>query len=65
MNPSEEFRRYSTECGHMADDLRDPASKAMWNGMAQRWLRCAELYDIQQSAVHNASRIKLHRRAVL
>ena len=49
MSPSEHFSRHEAECKFMADLARDPESKAVWMGMAERWHRCAELAK-QQSA---------------
>ena len=42
INPSEEFLRHAADCQQMAKFTRDPASKATWSRMAERWLRCAE-----------------------
>jgi hypothetical protein len=49
MNPSEHFMRHEAECKFMARLARDPESKAIWMGMAERWHRCAELAE-QQNA---------------
>jgi hypothetical protein len=38
----EEFQRHAAECQEMAKSTRDPASRATWNEMADRWLRCAQ-----------------------
>jgi hypothetical protein len=48
MNPSEEFLRHAAECQQMAKFTRDPASKATWSRMAERWLRCAEVFQRQR-----------------
>jgi hypothetical protein len=37
----EEFRRHAGECRQMARGTRDLESKASWNGLAERWDRCA------------------------
>ncbi len=50
MNPSEEFRKHAAECAQMAKFTRDPASRATWSRMAERWMRCAEVFQ-QQSAM--------------
>ncbi len=49
MNPSEEFLRHAADCQRMAKFTRDPASKATWNRMAERWLQCAEVFDRQRA----------------
>ena len=41
MDPAEEFRRHATECRRMAEQTAN-ADRAIWNRMAERWLRCAE-----------------------
>jgi hypothetical protein len=33
----------------MAKFTRDPASKATWNRMAERWQHCAEVFDRQRA----------------
>jgi hypothetical protein len=38
MHPPEEFLRYAAECKLTAKLARDPASKAAWSQMAERWL---------------------------
>lgn len=59
MNPSEEFLRHAADCQRMAKFARDPASKATWNRMAERWLRCAETFNRQSAAARPPTR---HRR---
>jgi hypothetical protein len=50
MNPSEEFLRHAADCQRMAKFTRDPASKQTWNRMAERWIRCAEVFKSQRAA---------------
>jgi hypothetical protein len=50
MNPSEEFRKHAADCEQMAKFTRDPASRATWIRMAERWLQCAETFKIQSAA---------------
>ena len=54
MNPPEEFLRHAADCERMAKFTRDPASKATWNRMAERWLRCAEVFESQRAAAQPA-----------
>jgi hypothetical protein len=61
MNPSEEFLRHAADCQRMAKFTRDPASRATWNRMAERWQHCAEVFDRQRAAARPAPR---HRRPV-
>jgi hypothetical protein len=56
MNPPEEFLRHAAECQQMAKFTRDPASRATWSRMAERWLRCAEVFKSQRAAAKTAKR---------
>jgi hypothetical protein len=51
MNPPEEFLKHAADCQRMAKFTRDPASRATWNRMAERWVDCAERFK-RESAVH-------------
>ena len=44
-NTAEEFRLYAVQCRRMACDTPDQESKATWNRLADRWVRCAELEE--------------------
>ena len=39
IDPSDEFLRHAADCQQMARFTRDPASKATWSRMAERWLQ--------------------------
>jgi hypothetical protein len=43
MDHVEAFRRHADECRAMARSTEDPASRATWNSLAERWLRCADV----------------------
>jgi hypothetical protein len=58
MNPSEEFLRHAAECQQMAKFTRDPASKAAWSRMAERWLRCAEVFQRQRPPQSTRHRLR-------
>ena len=64
MNPSEEFLKHAAECELMAKFTRDPESKATWNHMAQRWVRCAQLYSRESAAAHQRPPAKRYRPSV-
>ena len=49
INPSDEFLRHAADCQQMAKFTRDPASKATWRRMAERWLHCAEVFQSQRA----------------
>ena len=61
MTPSEKFVKFAAECELMAKLTRSPENRIVWTRMAERWLRCAELYDRESSAVHSSSMAKRHR----
>ena len=61
MNPSEKFVRFAAECERMAKFTHTPENKAVWSRMAERWLRCAQLYDRQAQSAHRGSATKRHR----
>jgi hypothetical protein len=58
MNPPDEFLKHAAECEQMAKFVRDPASKATWNRMADRWRRCAEKFTSDSLAAHHAMSAK-------
>jgi len=62
MTSHEEFLRHAAECTSMAKFSRDPHSKAVWSGMAQRWVRCAELAKKQDLFLSQSHRANSHRR---
>jgi hypothetical protein len=45
MNNLVEFRKYAAACEIMAKLAKDTQSKAVWKGMAERWLLCAKLEE--------------------
>ena len=47
MNTSEKFYRFAAECEFMAKLTHNPKNKTIWTHMAERWIRCAELFDRQ------------------
>ena len=61
MNPSEKFMRFAAECEHMAKFTRSPENRSVWIGLAERWMRCAQLYDRESSAVQSTSVARRHR----
>ncbi len=63
MNPPEEFLRHAAECELMAKFTRDPESRATWSHMAERWIRCAELFESQSLAAHQGPLAKRHRKS--
>jgi hypothetical protein len=57
----EEIRRHADECRRMARSAIDPHSRAAWNNLAERWLRCEELERAMataQAAVETYPRIR-------
>jgi hypothetical protein len=60
MEPSEKFLRFAAECELMAKFTHSPENKTIWIRMAERWLRCARLYD-RESAIANSGSARRHR----
>jgi hypothetical protein len=65
MVPAEEFIRHAAECKSMADASRDRENKKVWSRMAERWMRCAELAQKQDSLPQGRSKRKLDRKPAL
>jgi hypothetical protein len=59
---AEEFLRHAADCERMAKFTHDHESRSVWNGMAERWLRCAELAKKQSSATHRGDKEKKSHR---
>ena len=56
MHPPEEFLKHAAECKLMARFAHKREDKATWRRMAERWVRCAELYTTQSLAAQERSR---------
>jgi hypothetical protein len=61
MDPSEKFLRFAAECEVMAKFTRSRENKAVWTRMAERWVRCAQLYDVAGSTVRSNAALRRHR----
>jgi hypothetical protein len=61
MHATDQFLRFAAECEVMAKFTRNPENKAVWNGLAQRWLRCAELLDREHTNVRHVRSAKRQR----
>jgi len=61
MHTTDRFLRFAAECEVMAKFTRSAENKAVWNGLAQRWLRCAELMDQEQAKMHHATAARRQR----
>jgi hypothetical protein len=61
MHATDRFLRFAAECEVMAKFTRNPQDKAVWNGLAQRWLRCAELMDQEHASIRHAATAKRQR----
>jgi hypothetical protein len=64
MNTSDRFLRFAAECEVMAKFSRTPENRTVWSGLAQRWTRCAELVDQQDSDERSRRSLKRHLKAV-
>jgi hypothetical protein len=63
MHPREEFLRHAAECELTAKFARKPEDKATWKQMAERWLRCAELFTKESFAAGTNARRRQPRNA--
>jgi hypothetical protein len=64
MDTSDRFLRFAAECEVMAKFTRSREDKAVWNGLAQRWLKCAELMGQEHSTLHHRSSARRQRTAL-
>jgi hypothetical protein len=61
MDPSEKFVKFAAECESMAKFTHTAENTEVWKRMAERWRRCAEVYDRQSSMSHQVNTAKRHR----
>ena len=45
MHAADRFLKFAAECQAMAKSSRQQENKRVWNGLAERWLRCAKLLE--------------------
>jgi len=64
MNTSDRFLRFAAECEVMAKLSPSSENRAVWGTLAQRWIRCAELIDHQDSNDRGRRSLKRHLKAV-
>jgi hypothetical protein len=62
MNTADKLYRFAAECEFMAKLTHNPKNKTIWAHMAERWIRCAELFDRQSSAAEPDGSMKRHRK---
>ena len=63
MQPRKEFRRYSDECQSMSALSKDPETKALWHGIAERWRLCARLAEEEdRRAIQSKTERQAHAR---
>jgi|SRR5580704_15137530 hypothetical protein len=64
MNTSDRFLRFAAECEVMAKFSPTPENRAVWSGLAERWIRCAKLMDHQDSESYSRRFLKRQPKAV-
>ena len=64
MDPSERFLRFAAECEMMAKFTHSRENKLVWTRMAERWVRCARLYDGKSAASQASASARRHRAPV-
>jgi hypothetical protein len=45
MHVADRFLKFASECQVMAQSAPQRENKRVWNGLAERWLRCAKLIE--------------------
>ena len=63
MTASEQFLKFAAECEFMAELSQERENKPVWHGLAERWIRCAQLAEQQTLAAQEAHRKKREREA--
>jgi hypothetical protein len=61
MDPSERFLRFAAECELMAKFTHSRENKVVWIRMAERWVRCARLYEGKNAMAHAGHVARRHR----
>jgi hypothetical protein len=61
MDPSERFLRFAAECELMAKFTHSPENKTVWTRMAERWVRCARLYEGKNAMTRYSGSTRRHR----
>jgi hypothetical protein len=64
LKPAEEFRRYAVQCRRMARDTPDMESRATWNRLADRWVKCAELEEARPAPERRVPRYRHDERQI-
>jgi hypothetical protein len=62
MNASDRFLRFAAECEVMAKCTPSPENEIVWHRMAERWIRCAEFIERQESAARATGSMKRNRK---
>jgi hypothetical protein len=62
MNVSKRFLKVAAECELMAKFAPSPENEGVWHRIAERWIRCAELSERQDTLTHAVGSIKQHRK---
>jgi hypothetical protein len=61
MHLCEEFQKHAEDCRRTAKTIKDPALKATWSAMAERWARAAQIYSHDEQQVETMRRARLSR----
>ena len=62
MHLCEEFQKHADDCRRTAKTIKDPALKATWSAMAERWARAAQIQSREEQQVEIMRRARLSRR---
>ena len=61
MHLCEEFQKHADECRRTARITKDSATKAIWNAMADRWAKAAQIHSHSEQQVEAARRARFRR----
>lgn len=61
MNTADRFLKFATECQIMARSTRSARDRAVWKGLAERWVRCAYLIDQKHPDLRRAGPARRQR----
>jgi hypothetical protein len=65
MDTTDKFLRFASECEAMAKISPSRENKVLWNGLAQRWLRCAQLTEKLDNDLHSFGQKRRQGRSMI
>jgi hypothetical protein len=62
VNLATEFHQQAAACDQIATARREPATRADWRTLADRWRRCADWYESRLSLAKDLRRANVRKR---